>query len=263
MPMIRRVTTRVGLRTFATEQMVTASQMKNSKHEFVHFVNMAALKPESAERKEMYKYLNQCFVDNDSDYDGLVSYRGFNAMIDEAALAPRRFGFAPHQREMYKTKEAFDLARTDLFNQLKTDKGRICCETWIKWGMAHVQEKVGKGLTEHKEAKWERSEGDMMSFMKDVMKERSTHNMKSQSSTQAKEFYLLNNQMFMMCDSSKTGMLNKQDFGKLVEKMNAIPKKFGKDWYSSLSFDTVKGKKSGVGLREWLDASMQVVSKHV
>jgi len=261
--MIRRVTTRVGFRTFATDQAVTATQMKSSKHDFVHFVNNAALKPSSAERKEFYKYLNQCFVDNDSDYDGLVSYRGFNAMVDEAALAPRRFGFAPHQREMYKTKEAFDLARTDLFNQLKTDKGRINCETWVKWGMAHVQEKVGKGLTEHAENKWERSEKDLMEFMKDVMKAKSSHNMKSQSSTQAKEFYLLNNQMFVQSDASKTGMLNKEDFQKLVKKMNAIPEKFGKDWYSSLSYDVVKGKKAGVGLREWLDASMQVVSKHV
>merc|ERR1712176_618776 len=101
----------------------------------------------------------------------------------------------------------------------------------------------------------------MGEFMKNVMKERSSHNMKSSSSTQAKEFYLLNNQMFVACDSSKTGMLSKVDFGKLVSKMNAIPMKFGKDWYSKLSFDTVKGKKSGVGLREWLDASMQVVSK--
>jgi len=261
MPMIRRVTTRIGKRTFATEQ-ISYHQMKNSKHDFVHFVNNAALKPGSPEHKEMYRYLQTCFVDNDSDYDGLVSYRGFNAMIDEAALAPRRFGFAPHQREMYPTKEAFDLARTSLFNQLKNDKGRIPCEAWIKWGMDHIKEKVGKGLTEHKENKWERSEKDMMEFMKDVLKAKSQHNMKSQSSTQAKEFYLLNNHHFLMADSSKTGMLNKEDFQKMVKMMNAIPMKFGKDWYGELSFDVVKGKKPGVGLREWLDASMQVVSKH-
>lgn len=252
---------RIQTRGFALAK-VSASDMKQSKHDFVHFVNEAALHKDSGERVEMYKYLNQCFVDNDTDYDGLISYRGFNAMIDEAAMAPRRFGFAPHTREMYKSKEEFDLARTELFNKLKSEGGRINCETWIKWGFAHVQEKVGKGLAEHKEGKWERSKEDLMAFAKGVVKESSSHNMKSSSSTQAKEYYMLNNQLFMACDSTCTGLLNKADFDKLVKKMDQIPGKFGMSWYAKLSYDDVAKGKSGVGLKQWLDASVKVMKEH-
>merc|ERR550525_1797 len=107
--------------------------MKHSKDEFVHFVNKAAMDKSSPEREYLAKYLNQCFVDNDTDYDGLVSYRGFNAMIAEAAVAPRRFGFAPHTREMYVSKEDYDTARIELFNSMKNSSGRITLEAWTGW----------------------------------------------------------------------------------------------------------------------------------
>jgi len=235
--------------------------MKNSKSEFVHFVNRAALDKKSPEREYLYKYLNTCFVDNDTDYDGLVSYRGFNAMVAEAAVAPRRFGFAPHTREMYMSKEEYDLARTELFNKLKTDSGRITLEAWTGWGMKHVEEKVGKGLEEHAKPKWERSAKDCKEFFQDVLKQKSSHNMKSQSSTQYKEFYLLMNQNFVKCDSSNTGMLNKGDFGKMVELMNSIPKAHGMDVFSGMKFDDVKGTKSGVGLMECLQGCLKSIQK--
>jgi len=257
---VRRAT-RLQTRSFAVAK-VSAAQMKQSKHDFVHFVNQAALHKDSPERVELYKYLNQCFTDNDTDYDGLISYRGFNAMIDEAAMAPRRFGFAPHTREMYKSKEEFDLARTELFNKLKSEGGRINFETWSKWGMAHVQEKVGKGLAEHKEGKWERSKEDLMDFCKGVVKEKSSHNMKSSTSTQAKEWYLLNNQMFTMYDTSYTGLLNKADFEKLAMEMDKIPAKFGMSWFAKLKFDDIAKGKSGVGMKQWMDVSFTVMMDH-
>merc|ERR1719229_563494 len=132
----------VASRSFSTAQMtsahVTMEDMKKSKKDFVHFVNKATLDKQSAEHAVMYDYLVQCFTDNDTDYDSQVSYRGFNSMIAEAAAAPRRFGFAPHTREMYFSKEDYEKERLALFNQLKGDNERVTLESWLKWAHAHI-----------------------------------------------------------------------------------------------------------------------------
>merc|ERR1719219_1107384 len=193
---------------------MTYQTMKESKVDFVKFVNAAALDPKSHEAKEMYKYLNKCFVDNDTDYDGLVSLRGFNSMVAEAAVAPRRFGFAPHTREMYKSAEEYETARLELFNSMKDASGRVPQENWVRWAMAHIQEKVGSGLEEHELPRWERSKEECLSFFEGVTKERSTHNKKSSSSTQYKEFYMLLNDMFIAADTSGTALLDKVAYEK-------------------------------------------------
>lgn len=253
-----------GRRMFATMQAshVTYNDMKKSKHDFVHFVNTAMKDKSSGEAKELYHYLNKCFTDNDTDYDGLVSYRGFNAMVAEAAVAPRRFGFAPHTREMYKSAEEYDLARTQLFNKLKTgSKGRISMESWINWSMAHIKEKVGKGLEEHTDAKYERSKIDCIQFFKDVTKKGSHLCKKSSSSTQFKEFYVMQNDMFMECDKEMHGYLNRAQFEDMVQHANAIPMKFGMNWYKGADFDKV-AVNNHVGLQEWLKYSLKVVEDH-
>merc|ERR1719333_481536 len=64
-------------------QSVSMEDMKKSKKDFVKFVNKATLDSKSAEKVEMYNYLVQCFADNDTDYDGQVSFRGFNSKSTE------------------------------------------------------------------------------------------------------------------------------------------------------------------------------------
>jgi len=250
---------------FSTAQTsaVTYGMMKKSKHDFVHFTNVAVKDKSSPEAREMYKYLNKCFVDNDTDYDGLVSYRGFNAMIAEAAVAPRRFGFAPHTREMYKSAEDYDLARTQLYNELKSgDKKRVTLDSWLTWANAHIKSKVGSGLAEHDLSKWERSKEDCIAFFKDVSKQGSSHCRRSSTSTQFKEFYMMQNDMFMECDKHMTGLLDKSEFMSLVAKANAIPMKFGMNWFTceGACFDKL-AKNGKVGWKEWKEYSLDVVSK--
>merc|ERR1712013_215694 len=92
----------LGLQTRAIS--VSYTDMSKSKTDFVQFAKTAILQPASAEGLEMHKFLTQCFWDADTDYDGLVSYQGFNKMVGEAAAVPRKFGFAPHTRELYESK---------------------------------------------------------------------------------------------------------------------------------------------------------------
>jgi len=264
MQVVRRAAQSVtsGRRMFATAQMqhVTYNDMKKTKHDFVHFTNTAIKDRSSPEAKELYHYLNKCFTDNDTDYDGLVSYRGFNNMIAEAAIAPRRFGFAPHVREMYNSSEDFDLARTELYNKLKGKDKRITLEAWVTWAMAHIKEKVGAGLDEHTDAKWERSKADMVQFFKDVSKQGSSHNRKTSQSTQYKEFYVMQNDMFMEADVGHTGLLNKAQFDVLVGLANAVPMKFGMNWYANAKFDSV-AKDGKVGWKEWKEYSLKLVTE--
>jgi len=164
--------------------------MGKSKHDFVNFVKAASDDITSPQGSELYKYLMKCFVDADTDYDGLVGKKGFNNMIHEAALAPRRFGFAPHTREMYSSLEEFETARISLYNELAGDAGGITFESWYAWSVKHIAGK-NSHLVSHSDARWERSKEDFISFYKGVASEGSALNAKSSSSTQYKEFYIL------------------------------------------------------------------------
>jgi len=225
----------IGVRSFATN--VSWTDMLTSKNAFVGFVNATVNNPSGPEAAEMHKFLVKCFIDNDSDYDGLVSYKGFNNMVQQAALAPRRFGFAPHTRELYSTQEEFEAERKALFKSLGKGEERITLESWLEWANAHIRAK-DVDLEEHTTSRWSRSKADFISFIKGVVKDSSSNCKKSSSSTQYKEFYILTNRMFVACDSGHTGLLNKAEFENLVHRAQSIPKRFGyTDWYCNSDFE--------------------------
>jgi hypothetical protein len=230
--------------------------MSKSKHDFVDFVQKSQ-DPKSVEASEMYNYLVKCFVDNDSDYDGLVSYKGFNNMIHETALAPRRYGFAPHTREMYKTLEEFEGARTKLFNELSSGDRIGLCE-WVDWAKTHIAGKAGE-LESHSDSRWERSEADFVSFFKGVTAESSSNCKRSSSSTQFKEFYMLCLDQFKAADSANNGSLDASSFDTAVGMASAVCGRFGRDWYSGANFaDVAEGGK--VTLKGWFDYNLKVVA---
>jgi len=259
--MISRMATSNTLRSIGIRSMATTTSwtdMANSKTDFVKFVNAAATNPSGPHSSELTSFLTKCFVDCDSDYDGLVSFRGFNNMIDEAAAAPRRFGFAPHTRELYDSKEAFDEARTSLFDELAGENSRVGLESWIAWSREHIVGKVGSGLETHNDCRWERSEADFVSFFKGVAAESSSHCKRSSSSTQYKEFYMLLNGHFLEADSNNDGVVSSKGFGTLVSRANDICARFGYDWFSNVRFSdvAVDGK---VTFKNWLDYAVKVV----
>lgn len=213
--------------------------MGRSKHEFVSFVKKATANEASPEAHELHKYLVKCFIDADSDYDGLVTYQGFNKMISEAALVPRRFGFAPHTREMYSSKEEFEAARNKLYGELsKPELGKIPLENWIGWAKPHIYAKA-QGLEDHGYARWERSFEGFKSFFQGVAKQGSAHNHKTSSSTQLKEFYILTSRQFTLCDVHNNGYLGKEEFGEMLRHHDALKRRFGQDWYSGVKFEDI------------------------
>jgi len=238
---------------------VSYTDMGKSKHDFVQFTKEATLNPGSAEGKEMHDYLMKCFFDADTDYDGLVSYQGFNKMIGEAAAVPRRFGFAPHTREMYSSKEQFETERTKMYQDLCKGEARLSLEQWLGWAKPHILSKA-KDLVVHDEARWDRSKEDCISFFKEVAKQGSDHNKKTSQSTQLKEFYVLCQQQFVAADEHQRGVLGKEEFEKLLAKAAAVTKKFGLDWYSTVKFSDVASN-GVVTWASWFSYSVKLVSE--
>jgi len=244
----------IGVRSYT---ITSWTSMSKSKHDFVNFAKAAATDPSSPEGGEMNAFLTKCFVDNDSDYDGLVSYKGMNNMIHQAAIAPRRFGFAPHTREMYNSLEEFESERQALFKELCGDGERISLASWISWGRQHIAGKAAT-LAGHTTSRWERSEADFLSFFKGVGAESSSHCLRSSSSTQYKEFYMLSLDQFCGADTGNVGYLNGKQFGKLIETAAKIPGRFGYNWYAGVSFaDVAKGGK--VTFENWLTFNKNLV----
>jgi len=237
--------------------VVSWTDMGTSKHDFIHFIKEAMASEQSAQAKELHKYLVKCFLDADSDYDGLVTYKGFNKMIAQAAAVPRRFGFAPHTREMYATKEEFEAARTGLYNQLSGAEGKVTLENWIGWAKPHIVAKAAD-LEDNRYARWERSAEDFARFYQGVAKAGSTHNKKTSDSTQLKEFYVLNSQQFLEADVHHRGWLDKAEFDNLIKVHDALKARFGHSWYDGVTFEKVAvgGK---VTWDNWFVAHMKLV----
>jgi len=246
----------MGARSVTT---ISWTDMGKSKHDFVHFVNAAISNKHGVEALELHKFLNKVFIDNDYNYDGLVGRIGFDQMVKEAAHAPRRFGFAPHSSEMYDSPEAENAAHSKLFEQLAGGRDGISFESWYEWSMNHVIAK-DQHLVEHHDARWERSASDFVSFFKGVAAESSSHCLKSSSSTQYKEFYLLNNQFFVAADTENLGYLCEAGFDRMVELAAEVPHRFGHEWYTGVHFSdvAVDGKVTWDG---WLSFNTALVKK--
>jgi len=227
---------------FAGKRALTVvcwTDMGRSKHDFVHFIKNATSNNASPEAHELHKYLTKCFIDADSDYDGLVTYQGFNNMITEAALVPRRFGFAPHTREMYASKEAFETDRTALYKALSDSSGKVTLENWIGWAKPHIFAK-SQGLEDHRFARWERNLEGFKSFFQGVAKQGSSHNHKTSQSTQLKEFYILTSRQFLECDVHNNGYLGRDEFTDLIRQNDGLVRRFGQDWYSETKFEDIE-----------------------
>jgi hypothetical protein len=246
----------MGARSVTT---ISWTDMGKSKHDFVHFVNAAVSNKHGVEALELHKFLNKVFIDNDYNYDGLVGRVGFDQMVKEAAHAPRRFGFAPHSSEMYDSAEAEEAAHSKLFDQLCGGDG-ISFESWYKWSMDHIISK-DVNLKEHHDSRWERSADDFVSFFKGVAKASSAHCLKSSSSTQYKEFYLMTNQHFVAADSENLGYLCEAGFDRLLAHSAEIPHRFGHEWYTDVKFSDV-AVGGQVTWHGWLAFNTALVKKH-
>merc|ERR1712187_1059930 len=113
------------------------------KSSFKSWLQKAIDQPSSPDRKELYGYLCECFLDADGDRDGLISHEEFDFLIEKAAAMPRRFGLAPSWVECYGDVQHRQAARRQMFVQMdKHQRSKIGMEEWIEFTMAHITEKA-------------------------------------------------------------------------------------------------------------------------
>merc|ERR1712079_751586 len=134
-----------------TGKVATASShgdianMKGSKEEFLRSVTILTQPDgkETAEFKEFYRFLMECFMEADQDRDGKVNLTEFDQMVEKAGAYPRSHGLAPPSSELYKTDADRIAARKKHFEAMDTvGQGYISFEQWLEFTYDHVCQKV-------------------------------------------------------------------------------------------------------------------------
>merc|ERR1711990_1101995 len=92
--------------------------MTTSAPDFQQFVINAATSMQSVEYKELYHFLQDCFTKADHTLSGRIGPNEFDEMIEIAAEAPRRFGFAPPSEQTYPSAAHRQAARAQMFEQM-------------------------------------------------------------------------------------------------------------------------------------------------
>ena len=87
-------------------------------------------------------YNIKCFPSY-QDRDGAVKPVEFDAMIEVAAAAPRRFGLAPSSKEMFKTDAERLAKRKEYFATMDVNNdGTISFDEWLDYAFNHIVGKV-------------------------------------------------------------------------------------------------------------------------
>jgi len=202
--------------------------MEMQKEEFVVWVRQAMAEKKSIAAQEMYHFLTQCFVRADKQLNGKVTKYNFDSLVEEAAVLPRKYGYAPKSSDMYPSDDARKRARETQFDAIDTMKqGYISLEEWIKWSTNHIMGKVsglpkdylGEGSTV--------SKNEFVEFIK-----RAT----DKSSPEYRELYFFLLKNFQSGDVMRTGEVDAVTFDRLIEAAAAAPRRHGLAPKSSAMF---------------------------
>lgn len=121
------------------ESQKVDSTMNTGQEDFKAFVIAAAKSRQSHEYKELYHFLQDCFTKADANRTGKIGPKEFDTMIEVAAAAPRRFGFAPSSSATYKNADERIQARTKMFKDMDVDNsGFIAFDEWLTFCYDHI-----------------------------------------------------------------------------------------------------------------------------
>jgi Ca2+-binding EF-hand superfamily protein len=208
----------------------------------------------SPERKQLYSYLVECFLDADGDRDGLVNASEFDFLLEHAASLPRRFGLAPSWVECYGDVAGRAAARKEMFHHMDAHQtGSIGMEEWVEFTMAHITDKVRTLQPEtvdfcHLEKS---TQEEFVLFLKSAMRDRHSEEFKSLYE------HLL--KTFVEQDRLMKGCIGFEEFDSLIEAAARAPRTLGlapetQDLYQSSThrqqvrleiFDTMDRDKTG------------------
>jgi len=194
----------------------------SDKTEFRRWVKAAFDFPTGKERKELYGFLCECFLDADTDRDGLVRPGEFDFLIEDAAALPRRFGMAPSWNECYGNENNRRQARSQMFNQMDTQRrGAIGMEEWIDFALKHIQEKVRTMKPEALDFK------HLSQVSPDQFVQYCDIAVNNKHSEEYKSLYEHLFKVFVESDVEEKGTVRFENFDRLIEDAAAAPRKVG------------------------------------
>jgi uncharacterized protein YqcC (DUF446 family) len=194
--------------------------MEKSKEEFILFIHQAMHDKSSPAYNELYHFLVNCFVHADTKMEGRIYLDHIDALIDEAAALPRRYGYAPKAETLYATNDIKKATRTEMFRAIdQSGHGYISLEQWILYANEHILGKIGHlpkdylGGTSDNVTKEE-----FLTFIKKAV-------VVGTPEYQQLYFFLLT--CFQKGDVNKTGAVDPVAFDKMIEEAAAAPRRFG------------------------------------
>merc|ERR1719444_165518 len=198
----------------------------SSPSDFATFCKTAVADKSSPEYQKMYYHLLRCFSDADVSMNGRIRKDDFDALVDVAAAAPRKFGFAPQASEQYVSVEERKEARANLFKSINTEgTGEISFQEFLAWAMKHIKSKVLRGATP-----WKAGVGKL-SLIQPSSAEDFTVFLQaataSKSGPEYKDLYYHLLRCFTDADATMSGVIDADGFDKLIEIAAMAPRKYG------------------------------------
>jgi Ca2+-binding EF-hand superfamily protein len=220
---------------------------QSDKTEFKQWCKMATQNPSGKERKELYGFLSECFLDADGDRDGMVGADEFDFLVEKAASLPRRFGLAPSWVEFYGNIETRMQARKQMFDQMDSDKtGKVRLEEWVRFAIAHITEKVRtmKDVIDFQHLERVRPE-DFVKYCNVAVSNRNSEEYKS--------LYEHLFKTFVESDVEENGAIRRSQFDVLIEDAAKAPRILGLAPSSVQAYPTEMDK---IAARDQLFAAM-------
>jgi len=199
---------------------VSIQEASDERASFVRFIKHAAEDENSPEFADLRHFLTRCFVDCDTDFDGLIGPVDFDKLVERAGALPRKWGFAPTTAEMFSTDEARMAFRKKTFKEIDTSGvGTFALDEWLSWALSHVRVKSKYINYATAETKMSTSKSDFKEFIVAAVK--------SRHCPEYKELYHFLQDCFMKADTDNTGFIDAKKFDTMVELAAEAPRKFG------------------------------------
>ena len=199
--------------------MFRPSLMDKTREEFIVWIRQASADPKSGAYNELYQFLVSCFVRADVNLDGQVELSEFDALIEEAAELPRRYGYAPKSSDLYGTDGLRKAARAKQFLDMDTDNaGYITLDKWIKYATTHIAGKVTNLPKDY-----------LGGTASDVTKDefiRFIRKSVDRNTAEYRELYFFLLKTFQDGDENRTGEVGPVAFDKMIEAAALAPRRF-------------------------------------
>merc|ERR1719336_820328 len=199
---------------------VSISQASDDRGSFVRFIKNASADEQSPEFRELRQFLTQCFVDCDTDFDGLIGSQDFDKLVERAGAMPRKWGFAPTTAEMFANEASKIAFRAKTFKEIDTSGvGTFALDEWVTWCLTHISLKSQYINYSTAETKMNTNKGEFKDFIVAAAK--------SRHCPEYKELYHFLQDCFMKADQDTTGFIDAAKFDKMIEMAADAPRKFG------------------------------------